>query len=50
MTNQGQELVFNWPFVIKALWQIGLFGSPGLIFKGPTGAIKFEVNLGKVCF
>ena len=37
-------LVINWPSVTKAPWQKELVGNPGLIFKGPTGAIKLQVK------
>ena len=42
--DKSWYLVINWPCVIKALSQIGLVGSPVLIFKGPIGAIKFQVK------
>ena len=44
------SITVNWPCVIKALWQVGLVGSPVLIFKGPIGAIKFPVNCEELDF
>ena len=45
------SLTVNWPCVyIKALWQVGLVGSPVLIFMDPTGAIKFLMNCEELDF
>ena len=44
LNDQSGTKAGIWSCVIKALWQIGLVGSPVLIFKGPIGAIKFPVN------